>query len=248
VGDRARRKASTDDVGGRDDPRHAPSRSKGTTRRKVTFPVSEADLSPTARRLLEAAQRVLEKSGYHALSYESIGREAGLSPGLIRYHFGSKSELLVALSDWIVFRDADSQARPAQPPVLTRVSGVETLIGYAESVLANLESYALYFNLLPHLFDNEHGRAQLAELFASNLDMATAAFAVDPGADSYEEYRLLASMTAALSDGLAIQLIIDPSSASIEKALSRWREYLDWTIRRHCPSQYSDPHGAQETA
>ena len=205
-----------------------PSRRKGTTRRKVTLPVSKEDLSPTARKLLDAAARVLERSGYQGLSYESIGREADLSPGLIRYHFGSKGELIVALSDWIVFGIEDTGTHtPADD-----ASGVDTLIGYNERVLANLDSYALFFHLLPHLLDKQRGQAQLAALFERNLDVATATLETDTDAGWHEELRLLASMTAALADGLAVQLIVDPSSTSVERALSRWREYLQWTIKR----------------
>ena len=70
---------------------------------QVGMPSAQADLSPTARRLLEAARRLLERQGYEALTLEAIGREAGENKSLVWYHFGGKPGLLVALADWILY-------------------------------------------------------------------------------------------------------------------------------------------------
>ena len=48
-------------------------------------------LSPTARRILKAAFRVLERDGYEGLSLRRIAAEAGETRSLIAYHFENKA-------------------------------------------------------------------------------------------------------------------------------------------------------------
>jgi AcrR family transcriptional regulator len=56
-------------------------------------------VAPEVRRrlLIEAATRCLEMGGIKAFTVERIRREAGVSRGLINYHFDSTGDLLVAV-------------------------------------------------------------------------------------------------------------------------------------------------------
>jgi AcrR family transcriptional regulator len=52
----------------------------------------------TRARLLDAARRLLVARGYHGVTIDEIAREAGISrQAVYAYHFGSKSEFLIAL-------------------------------------------------------------------------------------------------------------------------------------------------------
>ena len=52
----------------------------------------------TRERILDAAWRLLVERGYHSVGLDEVAREAGISrQALYRWHFGSKSELLLAL-------------------------------------------------------------------------------------------------------------------------------------------------------
>jgi AcrR family transcriptional regulator len=44
--------------------------------------------------LLSAAVRVLDRDGMRGLTYRSVAREAGVSHGLVRHHFGSRDALI----------------------------------------------------------------------------------------------------------------------------------------------------------
>ena len=72
------------------------------------IPISDPtpDLGPTAQRILDAAIRVLGRDGYRALTFETIAREAGENPALIRYHFGSKAGLISVLVDAVLYLEA----------------------------------------------------------------------------------------------------------------------------------------------
>lgn len=58
-------------------------------------------LSTTKVELLEAARRVLTASGYADLSTRKIAAEAGTQMSQIRYHFGSKEGLVLALYEYM---------------------------------------------------------------------------------------------------------------------------------------------------
>ena len=67
---------------------------------------STARSRPDTRReeLLEAAQRVIQRSGFASATISEITREAGASLGLAHYHFGSKDDLVAEALDVAVAR------------------------------------------------------------------------------------------------------------------------------------------------
>ncbi len=66
--------------------------------------------------LLDAARRVLLAEGYAGLSTRAVAAEAGTQMSQIRYHFGSKEGLVLALfeymNDTLVARQAETFNRP----------------------------------------------------------------------------------------------------------------------------------------
>lgn len=51
--------------------------------------------SQTVQRIVRAAARVIGKRGYDRASMGDVAREAGVSKGLLHYHFASKEDLLI---------------------------------------------------------------------------------------------------------------------------------------------------------
>lgn len=47
--------------------------------------------------IVNALQNVIAKVGYEGASIQAIGKEAGIAPGLVHYHFQNKQEILVEL-------------------------------------------------------------------------------------------------------------------------------------------------------
>ncbi|HEX7097215.1 MAG TPA: TetR family transcriptional regulator [Acidimicrobiales bacterium] len=64
--------------------------------RRVADPAS-ARIAATRARLLDAAEELFLASGYDDVSVRTINAAAGLNPGAVHYHFGSKQGLVVAL-------------------------------------------------------------------------------------------------------------------------------------------------------
>lgn len=51
--------------------------------------------------IVRAAVRVIARRGYDGASIQAIAKEAGLSPGLLHHHFGSKAEILHAVLEYL---------------------------------------------------------------------------------------------------------------------------------------------------
>ena len=47
--------------------------------------------------ILRVAERLIGENGYQSVSIEEIARKAGVSKGLVNYHFGSKEDLLIRI-------------------------------------------------------------------------------------------------------------------------------------------------------
>jgi AcrR family transcriptional regulator len=172
--------------------------------------------------LLEAARRLLEQSGYRALSLEAIGREAGENKSLIWYHFGGKSGLLVALADWVLY-DAlhDQQVRvETMPPGEERQWVMWT---DSRQVASDSEAQRLFYDLLPHLLEDRKTRRRLATLYAGYRELVARGLSLDGSPDRSGDERTLASMLIALTDGLAIQLLSDPGSVDMDRVEELWQ-------------------------
>jgi AcrR family transcriptional regulator len=194
--------------------------------RNPGLPGAGSGLPPTAQRLLEAARRLLARSGYNSLSVEAIGREAGENKALIRYYFGSKNGLIIALVDWLV-SDTLWQSRQRLAGAAGELAPSLAVTRTAEVMLDDPPSYRLFFDLLPRLLENPAMAQQFAELYRAYREQNTRALATGMNGDVPPEIRELAAMTIALTDGLAVQILAEPGSVDVGPALALWRRFLD---------------------
>ena len=61
----------------------------------MTSPERSLRGARTVQRIVRAASRVFGRSGYERASMGEVAREAGVSKGLLHYHFSSKEDLLI---------------------------------------------------------------------------------------------------------------------------------------------------------
>jgi AcrR family transcriptional regulator len=59
------------------------------------MPSVRPSTSRTVQRILDAAARLFGKEGYRGASMDAVARAAGVSKGLLHYHFQSKEHLLI---------------------------------------------------------------------------------------------------------------------------------------------------------
>lgn len=196
---------------------------------QVGVPSAQADLSPTARRLLEAARRLLERQGYEALTLDAIGREAGENKSLIWYHFGGKPGLLVALSDWILYdqlRELHDQIDELPPSEQRQ----RFPIAYARRLASDSQAYRLFFAMFPHLESDRKTHRRLAGLYDDYRRLNAQGLSLDDNGS--HDADTLAAMLVALSDGLALQLLLDPGSIDMDRIVSLWETLVRATLNR----------------
>lgn len=203
--------------------------SRASRRATLNLPGAGPGLAPTAQRLLDAARRVLARSGYNSLSVEAIGREAGENKALVRYYFGSKNGLLLALVDELV-SDTLRRTRQRLSTLSSAKNGPDFVVEAAEAIIHDQESYRLLFDLLPRLLENPSMTRQLAELYRGYRELNARALWGDRDDVPPEAVRNVATMTVALSDGLAVQLLAEPKSVDVTAVLKVWRSFVEGVL------------------
>jgi len=182
-------------------------------------------LAPTAVSLLEGARRLLARSGYASITLDAVAREAGETKSLIRYHFGSKQGLLVALVDWLMHEYTDQQRRL----VGSARDSEDRLHSLAESLIQMVHdgtSYRLFFDLMSNLVQDPEMRPRAAGLLMMWRNLTASVLQPSQSQGVPKEIMTLSSMTLALTDGLALQLLADPESVDVEQALDIWERCL----------------------
>lgn len=108
------------------------------------------ELSPREEALVRSAYKVMSRQGGHRLSLQDIADEAGVSKGLVLYHFKSKDRLFLTTMRWALVRTADRiRARLAavSDPTEAVAALVEAIFVDPER---NREFTLVYLDLVEH--------------------------------------------------------------------------------------------------
>ncbi len=185
------------------------------------------ELSPTARRILAGARRVLARDGFSGLSLEAIAAEAGENKASIRYHFGNKAGLITALTDLVV-HDENVQllkdvSRGGDDPVAV------TMQMHRRTTM-NTAGYRLFFDLFPNVIREARLWPRMAELFRWYRELDALALAPDAGDELRARVEVLTSLTVAVCDGLAMQHVSDPAF-DLEPVFALYEHIVRATLR-----------------
>jgi TetR/AcrR family transcriptional repressor of nem operon len=63
-----------------------------------------SDLSPTAERIVDIAERLIQQRGFNGFSYEDIASEIGIRKPSIHHHFSSKDSLAIVVAQRYTYR------------------------------------------------------------------------------------------------------------------------------------------------
>jgi AcrR family transcriptional regulator len=205
----------------------SPRRRTATDAGVAVGPEPFGDLSPVARKLLRGARTVLRKRGFQALTLEAVAREAGEPHSAIRYYFGNKQGLINAL----ITSQLHEQRRLAARMVGASCEDHAGAVCAARELLNDMKSFRVFFDLLPVTTREPEFRALQAEhdrwltgLIATGL-RAGGTPAVAAHADA------LAILEVAAADGLAMQVLTDPSGFDPQPSCA----ILERLISRHAP-------------
>jgi AcrR family transcriptional regulator len=195
----------------------------------TTRPVSASARGPyakTARRredIIEAASAIFAANGYHGGSLRDISRQLDLSLTSVLHHFGSKSDLLIAVLD-----DADHTGADWMPARMRAIGVRDALPELVESNYSRPELLRLFTVLSAEASAPDHPAhewfvhryervaTKLARAISEDQSLSRISSMVDADA--------AARRIVAAWDGLQLQWLLDPSqdmTSQIESVLSR---------------------------
>jgi len=183
-----------------------------------------AQLSPTARRLVAAARTLLARGGFEALTVEGVAAEAGAYRDSVRYYFGSKAAFIAAVVDSLAHDqslDAAAETR-AQPAAEERV---HALVAGDRRLVDDRDAFRDFFAIFPHVLLDEELRARVAALYDWYRDLYAGGMG-GAGVEDDARLRGLASLMVAMTDGLAVQKLLDPDGVELEALFALWEEIL----------------------
>jgi AcrR family transcriptional regulator len=165
--------------------------------------------------ILQAANRVFSRLGFHAANVSDIAAEAGVSQGTVYHYFDSKEELFMAVFEaW----ETGNLNREVLAAMDVSASASERLRYVAHAVGAYLAQTEEFFPASVEFWSHIHRDAAIQEgirrIFVELR--ATVAQLIQDGIDQGEFVSIDPQATAALLiaayDGLILQWMADPSS------------------------------------
>lgn len=170
--------------------------------------------------LLDAASRVIAARGFRGLTYRAVAEEAGVTHGLVSYHFGSRDRLIHE-----TIHHVSEQA--IEDSGIAPTSGrLEDFAGrLAELVSTAPEGQAVQFELALEARRREELLPEIRALYVRYVELVEQTLAdlgVDPDRDP-----ALARLVFAAIDGLTLQQLIFDRPDETDAALARLRQLLE---------------------
>lgn len=195
--------------------------SKQSPRGKLRFPFEDPveSLPATAQKILKAAQGLLAEKGFEAVTLEHVAAAAGVNKASIRYNFGNKAGLIIAVADALIHDEclriaADIESVPEEQRLHEAMVGIRRMI-------LDADSFRGFFDILPHAFRDSELRVRLFALYEwwyhQNLTWLGLA---KPGAEADEMLMGLAELIAAIPDGLSVQAGLNPDGFELSRPLA----------------------------
>jgi AcrR family transcriptional regulator len=166
------------------------------------------------RRLLEGAEAVFARAGFHGASVDAIAREAGATTGALYSNFTSKEELFLALFEERIAADVGGYSEIVAAGTTIEAQARRA----ADRWMAILRERPDYFPLLIEFWSYAIREPALRERLAGRFAAFRSASArlVLEGATQYgfppstEASELVGALIFALGNGLALEKLADP--------------------------------------
>ncbi len=195
---------------------------KGGVRGKLRFPLEDplTSLPATAQRILVAATSLLAERGFEAVTLENVAAEAGVNKASIRYNFGNKAGLLIAVVDALIHDEclrmaADTENVPEEERLHIAMVGIRRMIVEADT-------FRGFFDILPHAFRDPELRERMFALYAwwYQQNLKWLGLGDSKAAMDSDLLMGLAELIAAIPDGLSVQAGLNPDGFDLSRPLA----------------------------
>lgn len=167
-------------------------------------------------RIVDAAIDCLSRDGWHRTTMASIAQEAGISRGLISYHFAGRDDLHEAVLESVVSVVFGAGAAAIEPRITSAGTAMDMLRAYVEENLRFIGSHRREMTALTEVIPNlrtKDGTPRFGPDAEEPIIAGTAAL-FDHGMATGEfrtvDARTLASALRRCIDGAAQQIVADP--------------------------------------
>ena len=195
---------------------------KSDGRGKLRFPLEDplTTLPATAQRILKAATRLLAERGFEAVTLENVAAEAGVNKASIRYNFGNKAGMLMAVVDALIHDEclrivADTENVPEEERLHVAMLGIRRMIVEADS-------FRGFFDILPHAFRDPELRERMFLLYVwwYQQNLKWLGLADNKAVMDSDMLMGLAELIAAIPDGLSVQAGLNPDGFDLGRPLA----------------------------
>lgn len=174
----------------------------------------------TRSRLLDAAEAVFARRGFHGASVEEIAREAGATTGALYSNFAGKEDLFLALFEETIAGDV----RDYSEAFSAGATPEEQWRGPADLWMRILRERPNYFPLFIEFWAYAVREPRLREAFGQRLaairtanGLLVSAGAAGQGAEVDTAFaERLGLVISALGNGLALEKLVDPETVPDE--------------------------------
>jgi TetR/AcrR family transcriptional repressor of bet genes len=195
------------------------------------MPGQKAAEAERQEQILAAAMDVATLHGLDGLTIRRVASEAGLSHGLVHFHFKSKADLLVALLDRLF---TETAAFVVAPDIAAIGAPLERLLALLQQEMGRITSdragIHLFFDFW--LMGTRHPRirarmrAELARYRAAIWPMVDEVLRSEPNRFAGVTAEALSAVVVAFIKGSAVQAVIDPRGLDITQFTAAARALL----------------------
>jgi len=193
-----------------------------------------ASLSPTARRLVAAARRLLARGGFEALTVEAVAVEAGAYRDAVRYYFGDKAAFVATVVDSLA-HDQTVEAYEKTRGLPSGGARVHALVEGDRVLAGDTASFRDFFTIVPHVLRDDDLRPRVAALYDWYRDLYVRALADGAGDEVRARLYEHAHLMSAVTDGLALQKALDPGRVDLERLFALWERMVRASLEELLP-------------
>jgi TetR/AcrR family transcriptional repressor of bet genes len=202
-------------------------------------PVSRAEGKQRSRqKLLTATINSIAKRGFAETTLARVAEGAGLSRGIVNFHFRTKDALFLETLKFMSreYRENWTRAFDEAGPTAAEKLEAVSMVDY-EPPISNRNRIACWFAFYGEAKSRPTYMAACTETdkvnFIAVINLCQTL--IDEGGYEHLEAELVAEGLSALSEGLWLDLLISPETMNIEKSRNTLNIYLRALFPKHFP-------------
>lgn len=189
------------------------------------MPGQKASEEERRKQILRAAYHVASRHGLDGLTIRRVAARAGLSAGLVMFHFKTKAQLLASLLDWLLATTAVLEIGPGIAGVSSPLDRLLALLRQEMDRLGREpKRVRLFFEFwvlgTRRAEIRSKMRAELGRYREAFRPMAEEVLATEPACFEGVTADGLAAVAVSVIKGCAVQSVIDPRRFDIEQFLA----------------------------